>query len=400
MNAPAGYCLDLTRLVGRAAISRSTGIDRVERAYLRAILDQADLDIFGLIAVRRELMLLDRRGLQAFAKLSDANGPWDEPTLLDRLRRANPSFLGAQATIRRLAIASCRRGEQHRILPRGVGYFNTGHSNLDRDTLRGFGDALRAVFVHDTIPLDHPEFQKPGQPERFEQRMKAVSELADVVIVPSKAVAKDVDRWFSEFGRVPEVVVAPLGIDPPVVDAHTPARQPYFVSVGTIEPRKNHLLLLKLWGALQDEMPASAIAHLHLVGRRGWRNEEVFSILDTHPIIGTTVFEHSNMDDQSLSNLISGARGLLHPSFAEGFGLPPHEALVRGVVPVIAPLDAYKETIGDAAIYADPADLYQWRRAIADLAGDGGAQAKGEVPASYAAPTWAEHFNIALSVFR
>jgi glycosyltransferase involved in cell wall biosynthesis len=215
-------------------------------------------------------------------------------------------------------------------------------------------------------------------------------------------VAGDVARHAAAIGPLPEVIVAPLGLDlaPPGDLPDLPLDRPYFLSLGTIEPRKNHALLLDLWEDLHATLPEAAIPRLFLVGRRGWRNEGVFARLDRLPFMGRTVFECDDIGDGALSALLAGSAGLLHPSLAEGFGLPPHEAAALGVTPVCAPLSVYRETLGDAAVYADPADLYQWRKIVLELAErDGAGQGTTGSGTAYDPPTWEAHFKLALTTF-
>jgi glycosyltransferase involved in cell wall biosynthesis len=115
--------------------------------------------------------------------------------------------------------------------------------------------------------------------------------------------------------------------------------------------------------------------------------------------MGRTVLERGDLADGPLASLLAAGCGLLHPSLAEGFGLPPHEAAALGVTPVCAPLPVYRETLGDAAVYVDPGDLYQWRNAVLRLASiDGAGQGtSGTGRESYVPPTWESHFKLALT---
>jgi glycosyltransferase involved in cell wall biosynthesis len=411
MTGATGYLLDLTRLVRRAAFPHPTGIDRVERAYLRHLLRDFDGSVHALVRTGRRFAVLDRKGMGLLDARLQQGGPWDAPRLRDRLLRRPGPAAAAETAARALSVdmvsMSALPAILARRLPPGTVYLNVGHTNLDDevfDAVRAVRDSGSVVMVHDTIPLDFPALQRDGTPALFRRRMESVARHAGRVVTPSWAVAGDVARHFIPFGRVPPVTIAPPGIDIRGQAATTAplgaaTDRPWFVCLGTIEPRKNHALLLDLWEDLHATLPEARIPRLFIVGRRGWKNDAVFARLDALPSSGSTVVELGDLADDALKALVAGAAGLLQPSIAEGFGFPPHEALALGTPAVCAPLPVYRETLGNAAIYADPGDLYQWRNAVLGLAGiDGAGQGTPrDRRADYVPPTWEAHFKLALT---
>ena len=108
-----------------------------------------------------------------------------------------------------------------RVMPGGTVYLNTGHSNLTDASLgawRQVRDARVSVLIHDTIPLDFPQFQRPGTPERFRQKLKATVQNADLIICNSRRTQIDVVRHGAGFGAVPNTLVSHLGVDVPNVE--------------------------------------------------------------------------------------------------------------------------------------------------------------------------------------
>jgi glycosyltransferase involved in cell wall biosynthesis len=96
-----------------------------------------------------------------------------------------------------------------------------------------------------------------------------------------------------------------------------------------------------------------------------------------------------------VASLLRGARGLLLPSFAEGFGLPVIEALASGVPVLCSELPALRESGGGVPEYLDPLDAKAWRTAILDYAGDSPRRAAQLTRlAGWRAPTWDGHFAI------
>ncbi|MBI1417154.1 MAG: glycosyltransferase [Limimaricola sp.] len=390
-SAPARV-LDVTRLISRAGRG-VTGVDRVERAYLAHFL-RDETPFFALARTALGFVLLDRTGAGRLLTVSESDD-WGRPDLLSRLsRRLDPARQAAQATLRRLALARAPRGGLGRMLarhmPAGTVYFNIGHSNLSTrvmEAVRTVRNARIAVLIHDTIPLDFPDYQRPGTVETFRGRLAVAGQYADWIITASEVVRASLLHHLS---ACPPVVVAPLGVTPPRPDptAIPPGirlDRPYFVTLGTIEPRKNHALLLDVWERLGDDPPGLVIC-----GARGWQNEAVFARLD-RGIPGVT--EHSGVSDGAVAALLQGSRGLLFPSLAEGYGLPPIEAAALGVSVICGDLAIYRETLGDLPVYLSVRDSYLWENTIRRMA----TAPAPERPRPISPPGWQAHFNRALS---
>jgi len=387
---PPPRLLDLTRLVSRAG-RPFTGIDRVEYAYLRQLLRTGPL--FGLVRSSLGYLLLDQRGCAELKHRLDS-GDWPAPDRLARLRKLDSGRAGAERALRAVALARCLpRGlgaMLRRHLPAGTRYFNTGHTNLTDRTiaaLRGVPGSRIAVLLHDTLPLDVPEHQRPGIPERFEGFLARVGRHADLVICNSQQTERDLRRHLPE--STAQSVVAPLGIDLPTPTSPPDGPwqgRPYFVALGTIEPRKNHALLLEIWA---QDRPA---ADLLICGSRGWNNDAVFAQLDTG-IAG--VHELPGLDDGQVAALLQGSAGLLFPSLAEGYGLPPMEAAGLGVPVLASNLSVLREGLGDIPVYAPVAERYLWAQLIRTMAEDhrAGRGATPDAAAAFAPPSWEAHFK-------
>lgn len=278
-----------------------------------------------------------------------------------------------------------------RYLPQGSSYLNTGHANLTDRTLRAIRKAgLRiTVLVHDTIPLDYPQYCRPDTIPDFRRKMAAVAHHADLVIHTTQDARARTEAQLARLGRTPNGVVANLGVPVPQATAPT-TNSPYFVTLGTIEPRKNHALLLDVW----DRLPAPK-PRLHIIGSRGWNNAEVFARLDALAPDAAIVEQHGLTDTQVVE-LIAGATAFLFPSRAEGFGLPPIEAAALGIRVISSDLPVIRELLGDNAVYLDPADVYSWMETIAALAKAPKAE-NGQIK-RFLPPNWADHFKTVLNL--
>ena len=362
------------RRVGRVL----TGVDRVELAYLLALQDQTE-PVFGLIRSRYGYILLDPRGVAAMTPIlsgSDSTDAW---------RRA-----------RQVAMARCVPFGLPRMLARhllpGTAYLNTGHSNLTDRVLRAMkaGGIPVAALVHDVIPLEFPQYQRDGTVEAFRGMIDRLAAMADLLIYNSQDTKQRAEAQMP--GTPPPAIVAHLGTniaapEPQELPPDLPLTAPYFLTIGTIEPRKNPAFLLDLWDKMGPDAPTLLIA-----GSRGWRSEGVFARLDALPTNGP-VREVSGLSDGALAALIEGAAGVLLPSFAEGFGLPAVEAAARGVPVVVNTLDVYAEFLGDIPIYASVSDRYLWIKTINTLAE---AEQRTQQEHLIELPNWDAHFKTVL----
>ena len=291
--------LDLSRSFSRLGRDSVTGIDRVERAYLEEIIRR---DGWGLIRTLRGFLLFEPDRLRRL------------PEYLDRedLDGADQASTIRAIASQRLSSLSIRKIMWR--MPNGLAYVNVGHTNLNPQTMRAMmemPDHSKVVMIHDTIPIDHPEFQTEASRAKFVERLTTVINFANHIVVPSDEVRENVERRMVGTGHRVPVTVAPLGVD----IGSTPldyerSDRPYFVVLGTIEPRKNHKLLLEIWERMNRKMDEHRVPELRIIGARGWGNKEVFDILDNSPMMGRTVFELGPLSDREMKRHVAGATAL------------------------------------------------------------------------------------------
>ncbi|MDT8330304.1 glycosyltransferase family 1 protein [Roseomonas gilardii] len=348
----------------------------------------------------------------------------DAERIATRLRLLAGLGLGAGQLAPRLGRLGARRA-----------FLLVSHRALERpgpiQAMRARGCAF-VPLIHDLIPATHPEYARPGQSARHLRRIDTTARLADGVIVNSTDTAEVLAPHLRIRPVPPPVIVAPLGIETtgvvsamgqgvvtqdivtqgavtqgvgarPLRHAAATAERlggpaPYFVTLGTIEPRKNHLLLLHLW---RDFVRAGAaglggpVPRLLIIGRRGWENENIIDILERSAVLRGTVEELGQLSDTRMAALLSGARALLFPSFVEGYGLPLAEALALGVPAICSDLPALREVGGPVPHYLDPLDGAGWRAAILDYARPGSAARAAQATRlqNWRPPGWDSHFR-------
>jgi glycosyltransferase involved in cell wall biosynthesis len=379
------FWLDITRLIERACAGTLTGIDRVELAYAETLAvlapDQMRYVMLGRWSGR--LRALPAGGVLGF--LQHLSRAWHSGRPSACRGRAARLLATAAATGRFL-------GKPHDAPP--PVYLLVSHRHLHRQV--ALARALRrtgAVFVpliHDVIPLDFPEYGRPGEAERHRRRLATVARLADGVVVNSADTGAALSPYLP--GALP-IHVAPLGVSLATGGVMCEAMsRPYFLCVGTIEPRKNHLLLLHLWRRLV-ELRGKVAPRLLIVGSRGWENENVLDLLDRCTALKDHVVELGAVSDTRLAALLRSARALLMPSFAEGFGLPVAEALSQGTPVICSDLPALREVGRGVPEYLDPLDARVWQDAVqAYAAADSPRRAAqlARMP-DWRCVTWAEH---------
>ncbi len=372
--------LDISRLVSRSLHATPTGIDRVEMAYVAHLLNITDRDVrfecwFRGVGYRA----LSRRRVASFIEATNSKWNGSGKTRTDWLK----------------ALAQSSRPETE--LPGH--YLVPSHQNLDvqaRLLSRRVAAQKLFVFLHDTIPSDYPEYARPRGAEKHRLRISNAVTLADGLIVNSGATADALVPYCASNGRSPPIVVAPLGVDAvPCAPSQPQLARPYFLCLATIEPRKNHLLLLHIWRQMAQSIDKAALPRLILVGRRGWENENVVDLLDRCTALDGLIEEQGRVSDTELLPLMRGARALLMPSFAEGYGLPVAEALTAGTPVIASDIAAFRESGGNVADYLDPLDGPGWTRAILDYAAPISPRRAAQLDRlrNWQRPEWHTHFR-------
>jgi O-antigen biosynthesis alpha-1,2-rhamnosyltransferase len=239
------------------------------------------------------------------------------------------------------------------------------------------------VLVHDLIPVTHPQFFVPDVQRVFQAWWQAVAPRVDFFVGNSRATRDTVrDRVLTQFPQAGFTEESfswfPMGIDldhalpggsvRPTVrqalgseDVAAPAessghssprdRGAAYLTVSTIEPRKNHGLLLDAFERLWQTRPE---ARLCLVGKRGWLCDDLLSRVRRHPQWSQRLFWFHDLSDTELDYCYRHAKAFLFPSFIEGYGLPIVEALQRGLPVFASDIPVHREVAQDFARYFDP----------------------------------------------
>jgi len=369
--------IDITRIFAARGLGRiPTGVDRVSLEYLRHYGTGAR----AMLSAGRFLAVLpkDLSG-SVFQSLLESGVP--STTLALRL-------IGA--VLVRCAVTPTLAGTL---------LLHTAHMGLDHcPGLRLWRrrGAKPVIFVHDLIPISHPEYCRPGEKDRHILRMRNALIGASGIITNSHCTLRSLEEFAkSSELKCPPAVVAPLGNVPFGPPGPRPVDAPYFVILGTIEPRKNHWLLLQVWRRIVERLGSSA-PRLVVIGRRGWECENVVDLLERSTPLAGFVIERNDCSDGELAQFLGHACALLMPSFAEGYGLPVVEALGLGTPVIASDLQVFREIAGTMPDYVDPLDAPRWTELIMEYARRDGAARATQITriGGYQAPTWRAHFEL------
>lgn len=229
------------------------------------------------------------------------------------------------------------------------------------------------VTVHDLSFVREPETTMPGMSRHLNEWVPRSVRQADHVIAVSEATRQDLIELY----QTPPQKISVLyhGVTPdfqPVLEPDRLAavrhkyglgQQPFILSVGTIQPRKNYQRLIQAFAALN---PALALV---IVGSKGWHYEAIFDEVARCGLTGRVYFLGFTAD-ADLPALYSAASLFVYPSLYEGFGIPALEAMACGTPVIASNQSALPEVVGDAGLLVDPCDGEAWTAAISRLWAD------------------------------
>jgi glycosyltransferase involved in cell wall biosynthesis len=236
-----------------------------------------------------------------------------------------------------------------------------------------------ALLVYDLIPVRRPEWSDGVVVRTFRKWICGLLPLCDSVFAISHATALDVESFALAQGiRLPgPVVTVPLGSElrepPGIRSPRLPATGSYALIVSTVEARKNHLLLFRVWSRLLEELPRDRVPALVFAGRIGSLVADLMQQIANTENLGGKLIVVESPSDADLASLYDGCLFTLFPSFHEGWGLPVTESLGFGKPCLIANRTSLPEAGGDLVRSFDPDNLQDAyaaiRNAIEDRAG-------------------------------
>ena len=217
--------------------------------------------------------------------------------------------------------------------------------------------------VYDLLPVKLPDCFPKGAEDLYANWLKTIT-MFDKVVCISQSVFADLVNWQVRFGekryRPFQATSFKLGSD---IDKSSPTLglpkdsekilsqircRKTFLTVGTLEPRKAHSLVLDAFEILWDQ---GVEINLIIVGKQGWLVENLIHRLNKHPKLGTHLFWLKGISDEFLEKLYSESAALIAASEDEGFGLPIIEAAQHRLPIIARDIPVFREVAGEHAYY-------------------------------------------------
>ncbi|MDF5722511.1 MAG: glycosyltransferase family 1 protein [Rhizonema sp. PD37] len=224
------------------------------------------------------------------------------------------------------------------------------------------------LTVNDMIPFLYPEFFE-GSQQNIDNVVQAVESLdsESYVLCISQSTKNDLCNYSKNLA--PErIFITPLAAsqlfyhcsDAQKIEAtrrkYNIPNAPYILSLGTLEPRKNVVQTIRCFIKLVEQQNIKDL-YLVLAGSKGWSYEKIFAEISSNHNLKDKIIVTGYVADEDLAPLYSGALAFVYPSFYEGFGLPPLEAMQCGVPVITSNTSSLPEVVGDAGIMVAPKDV-------------------------------------------
>jgi glycosyltransferase involved in cell wall biosynthesis len=251
---------------------------------------------------------------------------------------------------------------------RKVGLFHG--TNYDVPLWRSCATVLT---IHDLSHRLYSETHERRSVRRARRRLPLMARAADAIITPTESVRREVcEHLKTNPQKVFAIPEAARACFRPLAFSETAEKRQrlgigddFLLAVGTLEPRKNLLVLVKAFEEVTRARPQSN-TQLVIAGGRGWLSGPLFAAIDRSPA-RDRIFLTDYLHDEDLRALYASCRAFIYPSIYEGFGLPPLEAMACGAPVIASRIPALTETTGEAALLFDPRSVGELTERILEL---------------------------------
>jgi|GEM_PF-3058584 len=245
-----------------------------------------------------------------------------------------------------------------------------------------------AKLHYDAVPILFPHFSHENTVFAYSENFSAGLQYADYWLCISKTVERDLIAIAEKIGAgTPTTKVIELGSDFEIKEAKpvkTKRKRPYILVVGTVEPRKNHQLLIEAMDLL---IAQSVDVDLVIVGKQGWKTEQLQKRIEKHRHFKKRIHWLKSASDETVTALYKEAFACINTSHYEGYGLPVIESLSHNCVTICSENSAMEEVAKGAAyiITPTPEDV---ANTIIDLQKPDVHAHYKQLAINFCAPTW------------
>lgn len=377
------FLYDLTRLVSRCKNTTPTGIDRVDINYILWLLENFE-DIIFINQHECKFKIIDSS--KAISILKTAIENWGY-----KFDLRNKVYQNKYDSILEYI------NNNYQVI-----YFNVSHLMTATDEFVKFStysNFKSIFFIHDLIPVTHPHFVRENDYLSFTKKIYVIFSCVSQLIVNSYFTKNSINDFCIKNNiSVPPIEVLFIGCEKKFELQINKSRLNFFLYVSTLEPRKNHLLLIYIWEMLFQKY-RNATPKLLLIGNKGWNIDWLVYYLKANPIAKKFIIHMENISDMQMRKYIYECLATLNPSNVEGWGMPAVESLSANAITICSDIPAYREATKGMATYIHPSDTISWYNTICSIY-----EGKySHIKKHFEIPSWKEHFiklNLILNNFK
>jgi glycosyltransferase involved in cell wall biosynthesis len=231
------------------------------------------------------------------------------------------------------------------------------------------------VTIHDLSQLLHSDTHREDLVQRARRRLPTMTRVATHIITDSEAVKQEICEHLNVArDKITAVPLAPRRAFRPVSEKESLAtrrrlgvKDDFILFVGTVEPRKNLLSLVRAFDELLRTTELTP--QLVVAGQKGWLTDDLFTHVERSAVAKHILFT-GYVSDEDLASLYSACRVSVYPSLYEGFGFPPLEAMACGAPVITSRIPVIMETSQGAALLVNPTDIQELTAALHKLLSD------------------------------
>lgn len=351
---------DVTRLVSRREKPFATGIDRVDLEYIKQHMARPNIDLRCIALTDDKIQVIQADVIKKY--LEDLSKVWSGHTIDSsptEVLKINDNLPISRFSRFKLKHFGNLRFDQDLFSKKESYekyYFNASHIgvlSLRNDICDSFLKRFQGrviAYIHDIIPLTHPDLATKSSAKKLKCYLDNALKFNYTLLFNSISTKQS----FNDYYNVEESSYN-FFIQYPIVETRLNSfvrqsikslpKASYYLTTGTIEPRKNHYFLLKIWKEFLNVKYNKEIPKLVIVGKRGWRNEKTFNLLEDLKASYQEIIELNDASDAEVQYLKLNSKAVLFPSLIEGFNMDFYNSISLGVKVIASAISVHSEVL-------------------------------------------------------